>query len=234
MQNIQRDHQHRTVRDRWRRAAAAAAAVLALAAVAGCEAVDIEITSPTADPPSGTPGGGSAGDAAALLDQLAVAEPGSMSGYSRDRFPHWSRTGDNCDVRDTVLERDGTGIEVDGCNVVGGQWLSAYDGRAFTDPRELDIDHMVPLANAWRSGADGWDDDRRREFANDLDRPQLFAVSASSNRAKGDQDPAQWQPPNRDYWCTYAQDWITVKHYWELTVTTEERSALGDMLATCP
>lgn len=176
---------------------------------------------------------GSAADARALLDQLTVAASGSMRGYSRERFPHWQRTGDNCDVRDTVLARDGEDVRLDGCNVVGGRWWSRYDDRILTDPLEVDIDHMVPLANAWRSGASEWDDDRRSDFANDLDRPQLFAVSRTSNRAKGDQDPSQWKPPNRDDWCDYARDWIEVKHHWRLSVTTAEKAALTDMLETC-
>jgi Protein of unknown function (DUF1524) len=117
--------------------------------------------------------------------------------------------------------------------VVGGRWSSVYDGRTFTDPSDVDIDHMVPLANAWRSGANEWNDNERGAFANDLDRPQLFAVSASSNRSKGDQDPSQWKPPNRDHWCKYAEDWIAVKHHWELTVTSDEKATLGDMLGTC-
>ena len=88
-------------------------------------------------------------------------------------------------MRDSVLKRDGKDIKLSGCNVVGGRWESVYDGRAFTDPSDVDIDHMVPLANAWRSGADEWDDAKRGDFANDSTRPQLFAVSASSQPGKG-------------------------------------------------
>ncbi|MEU5674338.1 HNH endonuclease family protein, partial [Micromonospora sp. NPDC047753] len=106
-------------------------------------------------------------------------------------------------------------------------------GGSFSDPSDVDIDHMVPLANAWRSGADEWDNAKRGDFANDTTRPQLFAVSASSNRAKGDQDPSQWKPADRSYWCKYAQDWVTVKHYWKLTVTSAEKAALTDMLEGC-
>lgn len=156
-----------------------------------------------------------------------------MTGYSRDRFPHWRKVGSNCDVRDTVLERDGKSIQKSGCNVTGGVWVSVYDGKTSTVPTEVDIDHMVPLANAWRSGADKWDDDRRGDFANDLERPQLFAVTASSNRSKGDQDPSQWKPPNKDYWCQYAKDWIVVKSHWQLTITRAEKGALTQMLGTC-
>ncbi|WP_262283157.1 HNH endonuclease family protein [Micromonospora sp. MA102] len=201
--------------------AAAFAAVLALG-VTGCVPVDEPDTPPSAS-----------GNVDQQLGQLTVAAAGSMKGYSRTRFPHWRDTGKNCDVRDTVLQRDGEGIKLSGCNVVGGRWESAYDGLALTDPADVDIDHIVPLANAWRSGADEWDDSKRGDFANDLTRPQLIAVSLRSNRAKGDQDPSQWKPANRSYWCQYAADWVTVKHYWRLTVTSAEKAALTDMLEGC-
>jgi hypothetical protein len=208
------------------RAALAATLATALAlGVAGC--------SPVEDEQEGAPSGGGGGNASEQLGQLTVASAGSMKGYSREKFPHWRDTGKNCDVRDTVLERDGEGIKLSGCNVVAGRWTSVYDNRDFTDPADVDIDHMVPLANAWRSGADEWDDARRGDFANDLTRPQLIAVSASSNRAKGDQDPSQWKPQNESYWCDYAQDWVAVKHHWRLSVTTAEKAALTDMLEGC-
>lgn len=170
------------------------------------------------------------------LGELTVASARSMSGYSRDRFPHWRADGAGaCNVRDTVLRRDGQDIKVrDGCNVVGGRWLSVYDEKMLTDPDQVDIDHVVPLANAWRSGAGEWTDDKRGDFANDLVRPELLAVSRTSNRAKGDQDPSQWRPPNRSYWCRYAQQWIAVKHFWRMSVTSAEKAALSEMLGTCP
>lgn len=196
--------------------------ILALA-LTGCVPI-----APTGPPEQTSP------EAAAQLGQLTVAASGSMRGYRRDRFPHWREVGANCDVRDKVLERDGTQIRRRGCNVVGGRWVSVYEDETFTRTSDVDVDHVVPLANAWRSGANEWDDDRRSDFANDLTRPQLRAVSASANRAKGDQDPSQWKPPNRAAWCDYARDWIAVKHYWRLTVTTAEKSALTRMLETCP
>jgi hypothetical protein len=174
-----------------------------------------------------------AGNTRAALESLTVATHHSMTGYSREHFPHWRSAGSNCDVRDTVLERDGKDIKKSGCNVTGGTWVSLYDNKTVTKPTEVDIDHMVPLANAWRSGADKWDDAKRGDFANDLERPQLLAVTASSNRSKGDQDPSQWKPPSPTYWCQYAKDWILVKSYWKLNITKEEKSALGDMLGTC-
>ncbi|HEU4426076.1 MAG TPA: HNH endonuclease family protein [Pilimelia sp.] len=172
-------------------------------------------------------------DSRAQLAQLTVSSPGSMRGYSRARFPHWRESGPNCNVRDEVLQRDGENVKLRGCNVVEGVWLSPYDNRSYTDPQAVDIDHVVPLANAWRSGAATWTDDRRKEFANDMRRPELRAVSRTSNRAKGDQDPSQWKPPYERYWCRYAQDWVAVKTYWRLTVTVAEKSALTTMLETC-
>lgn len=168
------------------------------------------------------------------LDELTVATQASMRGYSRDRFPHW-RTDNGCTTRETVLKRDGTNVVVGkNCEIVSGRWQSPYDNKTITSPSLMDIDHMVPLANAWRSGAGTWTDDKRGDFANDLDRPQLIAVAASINRAKGDQDPSLWRPLNRDYWCRYAQSWIAVKRHWQLTVTTAEKAALIDMLEKCP
>ncbi len=167
------------------------------------------------------------------LDQLVVAKPASMAGYSRAKFPHWRSIGANCDVRDSVLKRDGTAIKLSGCNVVGGNWRSVYDDKSLTSPTQVDIDHLVPLANAWRSGAASWTTDQRGDFANDLTDPQLVAVSAGANRSKGDQDPSTWKPPATDNWCEYAQDWVAVKTHWKLAVTDAEKSALKLMLEKC-
>ena len=175
-----------------------------------------------------------ASGAAGQLDALTVANARSMTGYARDRFPHWRKVDEFCDVRDAVLKRDGSAVQVTRtCKITKGSWLSPYDAKTYTDPDQIDIDHMVPLANAWRSGADGWTDEQRAEFANDLTRPQLIAVSRSTNRAKGDQDPSTWKPANREYWCEYARRWIAVKAYWKLTVTDREKSTLREMLGTC-
>lgn len=208
----------------------AAAALLALTVLTGCEVNVASDPSPGGGTGAGT---GDPRDAAARLDKLTVAKAGSMRGYSREKFPHWLSTGSNCDIRDTVLKRDGSGVKLSGCNVVGGTWTSSYDGDKLTDPSKVDIDHMVPLANAWRSGAAAWTTQQREDFANDLEDPQLLAVSASSNRSKGDQDPSTWKPEQTGAWCTYAQDWIAVKSRWKLTVTTAEKSALTDMLEKC-
>ena len=129
----------------------------------------------------------------------------------------------------TVGFKDGRSCEVD-----AGVWKDPYTGEMFTDPGDLDIDHMVPLINAHRSGGHAWDRERKSEYANDLYYDgHLIAVSASANRSKGGKGPDEWRPPNSEYWCQYALDWITIKWEWELTATEEELEALSEMLATC-
>ena len=93
---------------------------------------------------------------------------------------------------------------------------------------------MVPLAAAWRSGAAKWTDDQRKDFANDLTRPQLFAVSLQSNRAKGDQDPSTWKPPNHAFWCQYAMQYIAVSRGYALPVDQASADVLRQATATCP
>jgi hypothetical protein len=202
-----------------------AAAVLLLLTLTGCGLATATAPGSTTSAAPTTTAAGVAG--------LKVAKAGSMKGYSREKFPTWRKTGSNCDVRDSVLKRDGTKVKTSGCNVVAGTWKSSYDGQVLNSPTKVDIDHLVPLANAWRSGAAAWTTDKRENFANDLDDPQLVAVSASSNRSKGDQDPSTWKPEATSEWCAYAEDWVRVKTVWKLTVTTAEKSALEKMLETC-
>ncbi|MER6305895.1 hypothetical protein [Streptomyces sp. NPDC001657] len=84
-------------------------------------------------------------------------------------FPHWIKQHGECDTREVVLSRDGIDVQQDEeCRAVSGTWFSAYDSRVFATSGQLDIDHIVPLANAWRSGAHEWATPRRRTFANDL------------------------------------------------------------------
>ncbi|MFJ9590720.1 HNH endonuclease family protein [Streptomyces acidicola] len=168
------------------------------------------------------------------LDELNVAAPHPMTGYSRAKFPHWITQYGTCDTREVVLARDGQGVvQDDKCRAVAGTWVSPYDGKVATKPStEVDIDHMVPLANAWRSGADEWSTALRRKFANDLENPQLLAVSASSNRQKGDQSPDQWRPMH-SYWCTYSRAWVHVKYVYTLNITGPEKGMLNTMLDTC-
>jgi hypothetical protein len=172
--------------------------------------------------------------ASAELSGLRVAAPGPATGYRRDAFDVWADQGGGCDTRELVLRRDGTGVTVGrDCHPTAGRWHSRYDAATVTRAAGVQIDHVVPLANAWRSGARGWSAATRERFANDLTGYELLAVSAATNQAKGDRDPSTWKPPNLGDWCDYAGRWTTVKHRWHLTATRAEVAALTDMLSHC-
>lgn len=176
------------------------------------------------------------GTALELLAGLTTAAE-HPAGYDRDLFELWTDAdGDGCSTRNEVLiaESRTTPRIGAGCAVTGS-WRSAYDGGITTKPGSFDIDHVVPLKEAWDSGAWAWTPAWREAYANDLgDWRSLRAVTAASNRSKGDKDPAQWMPPRVAFWCTYAAHWIAVKVRWALRVDSAERAALRDILVNCP
>lgn len=168
-----------------------------------------------------------------VLNSLPVA-PEHTSGYERSMFRHWTSE-QGCTTRQLVLIRQRTAGTIDGCTVVEGQWFSHYDAVVSFSARALDIDHQVPLKEAWDSGAWRWTSEEREGFANDLGYANsLNAVSASSNRSKGEKDPAEWMPPRSGDHCRYAKAWIGVKFRWRLAIDSQEKIALRGVLATCP
>jgi hypothetical protein len=180
------------------------------------------------------PGIPSAATARTELGSLRVAADGTMTGYSRDLFPHWHTVSGACNTREEVLKRDGTNVVTDSsCAAISGSWLSPYDGATWTAASDIDIDHVVPLADAWRTGARAWTTAKREQFANDLSSPQLIAVTDNVNQDKGDKSPDTWKPPLTSYWCTYARMWTASKYTWQLTVNSAEKSALTTMLDRC-
>lgn len=195
------------------------AAVLVLAACTTPGPVGTVLTGPTAQ-----------------LLTLTVTVEDTGAHYQRDDWGSWT-TVRGCDTRERVLARDGTGeVADDQCRPACPAalrtpcWTSPYDGRATGDPDTLDIDHLVPLAEAQRSGARGWTTVQRHGYANDP--ANLVAVTATVNRSKGDQDPATWLPAQ--WRCQYAARWISVKATYGLTVDQAERDALVGVLAGCP
>ena len=173
------------------------------------------------------------------LTLLVVAGPIVISVYDREEWRHWiDEDGDCQDTRQEVLitesETPVTYTDPGRCRVASGTWNGPYTGEVFTDPRGLDIDHMVPLAEAHYSGGWKWSEEKRRQYANLLTyEGHLIAVQASENRSKGSRGPAYWKPPNRNYWCQYAIDWITIKTQWNLFGGEDEAAALAEMLKTC-
>lgn len=171
-----------------------------------------------------------------MIAGLVVSDE-RRAGYDRDLFVHWiDADGDGCDTRREVLIIESlTTVTVSGrCRLSGGSWISPFDGVATNDPADLDIDHLVPLAEAWDSGAHAWTPAQRRDYANDLDLASaLVAVTDNLNQQKSDRDPAEWLPPLTAYRCTYVRDWISVKKKWNLSVDSDEANALRRVLASC-
>ena len=190
-------------------------------------------------PAQGAPAAGSKIKANALLNLLKVKSEQNSYTYDRALFRHWTDLdGDGCDTRAEVLMMETlkrvTYTRPSGCTVDTGKWFSVYDNVSITDAGTLDIDHFVPLKEAWESGASHWTASQREAYANDLGfGPSLIAVTASTNRSKSDRDPASWMPPSNGFHCTYAKDWIRVKYRWHLSVDSTEKSALINELGTC-
>lgn len=176
----------------------------------------------------------SASTARCYLASLTVTTEHSRTGYSRDLFPHWITISGTCNTREPVLKRDGSNIVTDSaCAATSGSWYSPYDGATWYAASDVDIDHLIPLAEAWDSGAYNWTTTKRQALANDLTRPQLLAVTNNVNQSKGDQDPATWWPSRTTYRCTYARAWVQVKYHYGLSVDSAEKNALSTVLNGC-
>ena len=164
-----------------------------------------------------------------------VTAPDRSTKYSRAQFKHWiDADKDGCNTRAEVLIEEAIIEPKIGpkCKLSGGQWLSLYDGKTITNATQLDVDHLVPLAEAWRSGAWKWTAIQRQAFANDLENSEvLIAVTLSTNRSKGDKDPALWLPVNEQ--CTYIKNWIEIKVKYSLTVDVKEAIKLNSLIDSC-
>lgn len=181
-----------------------------------------------------------AGEPACLLKEWVKAQdpvPELVISYSRAEWTHWVDADKDCqDARQEALIRgaDPVTLSTNGCTVTGGLWLDPYTGKTFIAPSKMDVDHMIPLKEAAESGGQVWSKDQKKAFANDLttDVPQLIAVSASANRAKGAKDPAEWLP-TADM-CQYVLNWVGVKKRWELKMDEVEKAKIMALLEACP
>ncbi len=169
-----------------------------------------------------------------LPAMLVTAPEAATSRYQRDAFGGWiDADGDGCNTRyEVLIASSTTPVTITAkCRLAGGTWVSPMDGGYAFAPSQIEIDHHVPLAEAWRSGASEWRVERRVRFANDLDVPYALTPSTTAaNQSKGDKDPARWMPSNDAHRCEYAITWALVKLRWSLTVDDAERYALESEL----
>ncbi|WP_084468096.1 HNH endonuclease family protein [Actinokineospora inagensis] len=213
------------------RSAVPALTLLAAIAVAACDPNALGTTSSTVETPAAP------GNHAAQLAALGQPRPEDTGAhYNRAEWGDWkNQPGTKCSTREQVLVRDGDGETVDAqCKPTCPKatcWTSRYDGVTSKDAADLQIDHIVPLAEAARSGARDWTAAQRSAYYNDT--TNLIAVTARSNTQKSDGDPAKWRP-TRTYWCDYATAYVAVKVKYKLSVDDAELAALTQMLNTCP
>ena len=195
---------------------------------------------PTATPtPVPTPPPTSSADAITVPQLVIATVPSDLPTYDRADWKHWIDADRDCQNTRAEVLIDESSMSVgfrngELCTVDNGRWLAPYTGTAVTVAGDLDIDHMVPLANAHRSGAWAWTAQQKEDYANDLSLDHhLIAVTASANRSKGAKGPEEWKPPDTGHWCKYSVNWITVKAAWRLSATADEWTALENMLGTC-
>jgi hypothetical protein len=227
----------------------AAAALLLVGPLAGCDAAAHAIEDIGSAPRNSTgqpTSGGSASEAAQALVQLEsipVKGRAPKTGYSRDEFgPAWADTDHNgCDTRNDVLARDLTGETfkpaANNCVVASGTLADKYTGTVIQFVRgqdtssDIQIDHIVPLSDAWQKGAQQLSADQREELANDP--LNLTAADGPTNSAKGDKDAATWLPPNKAFRCEYVERQTAVKMKYSLWVTKAEHDAIAGILENC-
>ena len=166
------------------------------------------------------------------LDCVTVAEE-RIGGYKRSLFKHWvDANGNGKNTRAEVLIAESlisVRFSSTGKTVSTGKWLSLYDGETWTLASDVDVDHVVALAEAWRSGAWKWSSSRRQSYANDLGVAwTLRAVTDNVNQSKSDSDPTNWLEISAPGVCVYLTEWVAVKIRWKLTVDAEERQSIRD------
>ncbi|MDF2847634.1 MAG: endonuclease [Oerskovia sp.] len=184
------------------------------------------------------------GTALAALGTLDVKGIAPATGYERENFGSaWADVdGNGCDTRNDILARDLTELTYStrdkACEVRTGTFDDPYTGETISFVRgnktssAVQIDHVIPLMDAWRKGAQSWDDETRRRFANDP--LNLLASDGSANQSKGARDASAWLPPNHAFRCTYIARQIAVKVTYELWVTPSEHDAMAAVLGDCP
>jgi uncharacterized protein DUF1524 len=165
--------------------------------------------------------------------KLVIDDHPNGVGYRRDLFMPGGRwqdpDGNGCNARQDALRAQSTPpVTGPGCSTTGGRWVYQYVEGVTDQPSDVDVDHLVPLSNAWKSGARNWSTDRLVAYA--ADPEVLRVVEDNANQSKGDRGPEAWRPKPHEVWCAYALQWIAIKVKYQLTATAAERDALGQML----
>ena len=165
--------------------------------------------------------------------------------YNRADWKHWTPRDRNCwNTREAVLMRDAKDItlldskkiptsdQTKACHVISGTWVDPYSGKTILSPKELDVDHIIPLSYAARHGGNDWDIETKELFANDMEN--LLAVSSTENRRKSDKGPSKYMPENTRFHCEYSIKFINIADKYALHVTGADKRALDAALTTCP
>lgn len=160
------------------------------------------------------------------------------AGYDRDRyFGTWRDTNGDCqNTRQEVLVQESkaaVSFTSRGCTASTGRWVTSWDNRVHTSASTVQIDHTVPVHEAWGSGARSWSQARRIAFYNDLgDSRTLSAQTSALNSSKQASGPEAWMPPKNR--CAYIGQWVAVKIRWGLCVDSAEKAALIRYADSCP
>lgn len=118
------------------------------------------------------------------------------------------------------------------CSIVAGEWIDPYSGKRIKDPKDMDVDHIVPISYANDHGGDKWEVSKKSQFANDVES-QLLAVSKKSKKTKNEASPSKFIPENKKYKCTYAKSFTSTLDKYELTVDKSNKKALSEILVEC-
>lgn len=182
-----------------------------------------------------------------LIDQLnslnEVEKYSSTPKYSRGEWKHWASVSNCWDVREDVLNRQGSNVDYldsnknkttdqsKSCWVNTGKWEDPYSDEIMEDPAKVDIDHIVPLKAASEAGGNQWDKAKKAQYANDYDL--LIISSSKQNRTKGAKTPSEWMPPRKESHCEYAKAYTYVLHKYNLNITKADKTTLETALYTC-
>lgn len=161
---------------------------------------------------------------------------GFISLYNRNDWPHWIDFDKDCQNTRHELLIDTSNKPVQfksdkNCYVLTGEWFDLYSGETYTNAKDLDLDHIVPLKFAHRHGGDKWNRKLKQTFANDVEN--LLLVDASLNRQKGTKGLSEWLPPNNLYRCDYIKHFNRVMKKYELSFFSSEQLIVNRLLDKC-